>query len=77
MVNHPNRKSVYRIQTLHGKFDHVAGLDAAINRAKEMINLQPIFDVPGSTTVWLHRLEYDWGVTITRVSPEIARSVGL
>jgi hypothetical protein len=77
MTNHPNRKAVYRVQLLSGQFDHVAGKDAAIDRAKEMIKLQPVLDFPEDARTWLRVLERDWGVTITRVSASTARSVGL
>jgi hypothetical protein len=77
MTNHPNRQAVYRVQTLNGKFGHARGKDAAIDLAKELIKLQPVLDFPGSNKTWQRVLERDWGVTITRVSASVARSVGL
>jgi hypothetical protein len=69
MANHPNYGRVYRIQILDGRFDHVATKKAAIMRAIEMVGADP-----GATA---KALEHNWGVSITRVSAAMARSVGL
>jgi hypothetical protein len=69
MTNHPNRRPVYRIQLVNGRFDHVATKHAAIMRAIEMVGAEP-----GTTA---KALEKEWGVTFTRVSAPVARSVGL
>jgi hypothetical protein len=69
MANQPTVRRVYRIQILDGRFDHVATKRAAIMRAIEMVGAEP-----GTTA---KALERDWGVTLTRVSAAMARSVGL
>ena len=69
MTNRPNRPTVYRIQIINGRFDHVATKQAAVARAIEMVGAEQ-----GATA---KTLEKDWGVTFTKVTDSIARSVGL
>lgn len=69
MTNHPNRKPVYRVQNINGRFDHVVGKAAAIAKAIEMAGA-----TEGTSVTDLAR---HWGVRIGRVSAAIARSVGL
>jgi hypothetical protein len=69
MTNHPNRSTVYRVQIVNGRFDHVATRRAAVIRAAEMVG------APEGTTA--SELELDWGVTITRIRAAVARSIGL
>lgn len=69
MVNHPNRRAVYRVSCCDGSFDHVATKRAAVIRAVE------IAGAPEGTGE--QELIRDWGVSIKRVSAAIARSVGL
>jgi hypothetical protein len=69
MTNHPNRRAVYRVSCVNGRFDHIATKRAALARASE------IAGAPKGTSE--QELISEWGVIITRVSPAIARSVGL
>lgn len=69
MTNHPNRRAVYRVDDHAGHFAHVAGKRAAVVRGIAMVG------APSGTTA--QELDREWGVTISRVSASIARSVGL
>jgi hypothetical protein len=69
MTNHPNRASVYRVQHQDGRFSHVRGKDAALKAAQQEAG------APADTTEDV--LSSEWGVTITKVSAAVARSVGL
>jgi hypothetical protein len=61
--------AVYRIQLTNGRFDHVRSKAAALARAVELANAEP-----GTP---LDVLEREWGVRLTRISPTMARSVGM
>jgi hypothetical protein len=63
------RPTVYRVQCLNGRFEHVFGKKDAVARAKGMVG------APSKTSAKF--LQKDWGVTFKRVSPKIAREVGL
>jgi hypothetical protein len=69
MINHQNRTPAYRVQLINGRFDHVRGKQAAIARAIEMAGADPKTSEAD--------LRKHWGVSIDRVTAEIARSVGL
>ena len=68
MTSHPHRQAIYRVQLINGKFDHVATKRAAVARAVALAN------APQDTSS--QELERHWGVTFTRVSASVARSVG-
>lgn len=61
--------TVYRVQNINGKFDHITGKDAALDRARQMAA------APATTSE--AELAKHWGVRITPVSASDARSVGL
>lgn len=65
------RRQVYRVQLLNGRFDHVVGKRIAIMRAITMLGSSTPVDLTA------RELERDWGVRFTKVSPSVARSVGL
>lgn len=59
----------YRVSTIAGKFDHVIGDDAALNKARELAG--------APADIGLDELRSDWGVTIEAVSEEDRHAVGL
>lgn len=63
-------KTVYRISLDNGRYDHVVGKRAAYARAAEMVGY-------GTTAEQIASDPAEWGVRIARVSPAMARSVGL
>jgi hypothetical protein len=62
---------VYRVQLLNGKFDHVVTKQAAVIRAIELLGPPTPLDLTARD------LEQHWGVKLIKVSPSVARSVGL
>lgn len=64
-----HHKPVYRVQDINGRFDYVATKVAAVARAIELAGAD-------LGTPEAHLVKH-WGITITRVSAEVARSVGL
>jgi hypothetical protein len=61
--------TVYRIQLINGRFDHVSGKMAAVKRAIEMTGAPELSCADD--------LKREWGVTITPVTQATARSVGM
>jgi len=62
--------TTYRIHDINGRFDHVSGKSAAIARANEMARWI------GEPLLTEDELRVLYGITIQRVSADIARSVG-
>jgi len=67
---------VYRISCGDGKFDHIIGKRAAIERAAEMLKLVKA-ERPNFRALSDQDRRFHWGVTIAEVTASEARAVGL
>ena len=69
MTNHPNRRAVYKVQHLNGKFCHVYTKREALRVAREQAG--------ADNEVSQDDLDTQWGVKLIRLTPAQAAAVGM